>query len=72
VIEKEIPGIVEAARAYGQERTPLAMLSRAKAGIRGSTIIVNLPGSRRAVEESLDAILTGLLHVFHMIRGEGH
>jgi molybdenum cofactor biosynthesis protein MoaC len=72
VVEKEIPGIVEAARVFGQERTPLAMLSRAKAGVRGSTIIVNLPGSRTAVEESLDAILPGLLHGFRMMRGEGH
>ncbi len=72
IIEREIPGIVEAARVFGQERTPLAMLSRAKAGVRGSTIIVNLPGSRKAVEESLDAILPGLLHGFRMMRGEGH
>ena len=72
VIEKEIPGIVEAARSFGQERTPLAMLSRGKAGLRGSTVIVNLPGSPRAVEESLDAILPGLLHVFKMLKGERH
>lgn len=72
VIEREISGIAEAARGHGQDRTPLAMLSRGKAGLRGSTIIVNLPGSRRAVEESLDAILPGLLHVFRMLRGEGH
>lgn len=72
VIEKEIPGIVEAARSFGQERTPLAMLSRGKAGLRGTTVIVNLPGSPRAVEESLDAILPGLLHVFKMLKGEGH
>jgi molybdenum cofactor synthesis domain-containing protein len=72
VIEREIPGIVEAARGHGQHRTPLAMLSRGMAGVRGSTIIVNLPGSKRAVEESLDAILPGLLHVFLMLRGEGH
>ena len=72
IVDKEIPGIVEAARVFGQERTPLAMLSRAKAGVRGSTMIVNLPGSRKAVEESLDAILPGLLHGFRMMRGEGH
>lgn len=72
VVQREIPGIVEAARGHGQERTPLAMLSRGKAGVRGSTVIVNLPGSKRAVEESLDAILPGLVHVFRMMRGEGH
>jgi cyclic pyranopterin monophosphate synthase len=72
VITKEIPGIGEAARAFGQNRTPLAMLSRGRAGLRGSTIIVNLPGSPRAVEESLDAILPGLLHAFKMLKGERH
>jgi molybdopterin biosynthesis enzyme MoaB len=72
IVDKEIPGIVEAARGFGQERTPLAMLSRAKAGVRGKTIIVNLPGSLKAVEESLDAILPGLLHGFRMMRGDGH
>ncbi|HTY35688.1 MAG TPA: MogA/MoaB family molybdenum cofactor biosynthesis protein, partial [Bacteroidota bacterium] len=72
VIEKEIPGVVEASRAHGQQRTPLAMLSRGIAGLRGSTIFVNLPGSKKAVDESLDAILPGLLHVFRMLRGEGH
>jgi cyclic pyranopterin monophosphate synthase len=72
VIEKEIPGIAEAARSHGQQRTPLAMLSRGIAGLRGSTIIVNLPGSKRAVGESLDALLPGLLHVFRMLRGEQH
>ena len=72
IIEKEIPGIAEAARGHGQQRTPLAMLSRGKAGLRGSTVIVNLPGSQRAVGESLDAILPGLIHVFRMLRSEGH
>jgi cyclic pyranopterin phosphate synthase len=72
VLEKEIPGVVEAARAYGQGRTPLAMLSRAKAGVRGKTIIVNLPGSKRGAEESLDALLPGLLHSFKMLRDGGH
>jgi cyclic pyranopterin monophosphate synthase len=72
VIEREIPGIAETARGHGQQRTPLAMLSRGMSGLRGSTIIVNLPGSQRAVGESLDAILPGLVHVFRMLRGEGH
>jgi molybdenum cofactor biosynthesis protein MoaC len=72
VLEKEIPGVVEAARAYGQERLPLAMLSRGKAGVRGKTLIVNLPGSKRGVEESLDALLPGLLHAFKMLWDGGH
>jgi len=72
VIEREVPGIPEAIRAYGQERTPYSMLSRAKAGLRGNTLIVNLPGSKRGVQESLDALLPGMLHAFQMIWGGGH
>ncbi|MBM4161137.1 MAG: bifunctional molybdenum cofactor biosynthesis protein MoaC/MoaB [Ignavibacteria bacterium] len=72
VIEKEIPAIPETARAYGQERTPYAMLSRGKAGVRGRTIIVNLPGSRRGAEESLDALMPGLFHVFKILASGGH
>lgn len=72
VIEREIPGIPEAARAYGQERTPYSMLSRASAGLRGKTLIVNLPGSKKGVGESLDALFPGLLHSFKMIAGGGH
>jgi len=59
-------------RAYGQERTPYSMLSRGKAGIRGKTIIVNLPGSKKGVAESLDAIFPGLLHSFKTLWGERH
>jgi molybdopterin biosynthesis enzyme MoaB len=72
VVERAMPGIMEAARAYGQERTAYAMLSRASAGARGTTLIVNLPGSRRGVAESLDALLPGLLHAFSMMWGGGH
>jgi cyclic pyranopterin monophosphate synthase len=72
VIEREIPGISEALRSYGQERTPFAMLSRGKAGIRGRTVIINLPGSKRGVAESLDALFPGLRHSFAMLRGGGH
>ncbi|MGI6302927.1 MAG: bifunctional molybdenum cofactor biosynthesis protein MoaC/MoaB [Verrucomicrobiota bacterium] len=72
LIEREAAGIVEAARAYGQARTPHSMLSRGRAGIRGNTLIVNLPGSRGGVAESLDALLPGMLHAFKMLRGEGH
>lgn len=72
VIEREVPGIPEAIRKYGQERTPYAMLSRARAGLRGNTLIVNLPGSKRGVQESLDALFPGMLHAFQMIWGGGH
>ena len=72
IIEREIPGIPETIRAYGQERTPYAMLSRGKAGIRGNTIIMNLPGSKRGVAESLDALFPVVLHSLKMLWGGGH
>jgi cyclic pyranopterin monophosphate synthase len=72
IIDRDAPGIEEAARSHGQERTPFSMLSRGRAGIRGRTLIVNLPGSPRGVSESLDAILNGLPHAFLMIDGGGH
>jgi len=72
VIEREIPGIAEAARAHGQARTPRAMLSRGVAGVCGRTLIVNLPGSPAGVEDALDALLPGLFHAFNMLRGQGH
>jgi len=70
VIEHEIPGIPEAIRAYGQNRTPYSMFSRGKAGLRGETLIINLPGSRKAVAESLDLLFPALIHAFPMIWGE--
>ncbi len=72
VIEKEIPGIHEAMRAHGRERTPYAMLSRAVAGLRKNSLIINLPGSSKGAEESLQAIFPGVLHSFKMMRGGGH
>jgi len=72
VIEKEVTGISEALRTYGQKRTPMSMLSRGAAGVRGKTIIVNLPGSVKAVSESLDALIPGILHGPRMIGGHGH
>jgi cyclic pyranopterin monophosphate synthase len=72
VLEKEISGVAEILRAYGQRRTPLSMLSRAIAGIRGTTVIVNLPGSVRGVSESLDALFPGILHIHKMLTGYGH
>ena len=72
VIERDIPGIAEALRGYGQARTPYAMLSRSIAGIRGATVVVALPGSPRGVGDALQALFPGLLHAFAMLRGEGH
>ena len=72
VIQREVPGIPETMRAYGQERTPYSMLSRGKAGIRGKTVIINLPGSRGGVTDSLNAIFPAVLHSFKMILGYSH
>jgi cyclic pyranopterin phosphate synthase len=72
VIEKEMTGVAEALRAYGQKRTPLSMLSRGVAGVRGTTVIVNLPGSVKAVSESLDSLFPGILHTYRVLWGHGH
>ncbi len=72
IIDREIPGIMEAARAYGQDRTPYSMLSRGLAGQKGNTIIINLPGSSKGVEEGLNAIFPAVLHSYKMMKGLGH
>ena len=72
VIEREVPGIMEAARSFGQQRTPYAMLSRGLSGLKGNTLIVNLPGSSKGTEESLDAIFPAILHGYKMMAGGGH
>jgi len=72
VLENEIIGISEALRMHGQRRTPLSMLSRGAAGVRGKSVVVNLPGSAKAVSESLDALLRCILHASKMLGGHGH
>lgn len=72
IMEREIPGIMEAGRAYGQNRTPYAMLSRGLAVQKGNTLIVNLPGSSNGVRETLNAIFPALLHAYPMMGGGGH
>lgn len=69
VIEREAPGLAEAMRRAGAERTPTAILSRAVAGIRGGTLIINLPGSEKAVRESLAAVLPVLPHGVDILKG---
>jgi molybdopterin adenylyltransferase len=70
VIEREAPGLAEAMRRAGAERTPTAILSRAVAGLRGATLIVNLPGSERGVREGLAVLLPVLPHAVEVLRGE--
>lgn len=70
VTERAVPGIPEAMRAYSMTITPRAMLSRAAAGIRKSTLIVNLPGSPKAVRESLEYIVPALRHGLEILTGE--
>ncbi|MHB0976632.1 MAG: MogA/MoaB family molybdenum cofactor biosynthesis protein [Candidatus Aquicultorales bacterium] len=71
VIEREAPGLPEAMRSASLAITPHAMLSRAAAGIRGRTLIVNMPGSERAVRESLDVIRPALPHAIEILCGTG-
>ena len=61
-LDRQIPGVMEAARGYGQRRTPVAMLSRGVAGVVGDTLIATFPGSTAGARESARAVLTGLLH----------
>lgn len=72
LIEREVPGVMEAARGYGQQRTPYAMLSRGVAGFSGSTLLLTLPGSPRGAAESMDAIFPYILHVFRVKEGVRH
>ncbi len=70
VIEKQVPGMAEAMRAESLKKTPHAMLSRAVCGVRGNTLIINLPGSPKAVKECLEVIEPALFHALELIRGQ--
>ncbi|TGK01506.1 bifunctional molybdenum cofactor biosynthesis protein MoaC/MoaB [Leptospira langatensis] len=72
ILDQEIPGIAEAMRSFGQDRTPFAMLSRSLAGRIGKTLIVCVPGSTNGAKESMQAILPAIFHAKKMMRGEGH
>jgi len=71
MLEKEVPGIEEAIRSYGQQRTPYSMLSRSVAGLIGNTLVLALPGSTKGAEESMDAIFPAILHIFRVMEGPG-
>jgi molybdenum cofactor synthesis domain-containing protein len=70
VIDKQIPGMAEAMRHQSMQITPYAMISRAVAGIRGQSLIVNLPGSPKAAQENLEVILPALKHTMEKIKGD--
>ncbi|MEO8116053.1 MAG: bifunctional molybdenum cofactor biosynthesis protein MoaC/MoaB [Bacteroidota bacterium] len=67
MLDREIPGVAEAARNYGQQQTPYSMLSRSIAGLKGKTLIVALPGSTRGASESMDALFPYILHIFKIM-----
>lgn len=69
IVEKEVPGMAEALRASSLGKTPMAMLSRARAGIRGSTLIVNLPGSPQAVRDAFAVLRPVLPHALALLGG---
>jgi len=72
LIDRNIEGIMETARRYGQERMPYAMLSRGVAGFMGNTLVLTFPGSKGGAEESMDALFPQVLHLFRVIKGEKH
>jgi cyclic pyranopterin phosphate synthase len=72
LLDREIPGIAEAMRNYGQDRTPLSMLSRSLAGVKGNTLVLALPGSTKGASESMDAIFPSVLHLYKIFKGENH
>ena len=72
LLERRIPGVEEAIRTYGQDRTPYSMLSRSVAGTIGNTLVLALPGSTNGAKESMDAIFPAVLHIFRILKGARH
>lgn len=72
MLERDIPGIAEAVRNYGQQRTPYSMLSRTVSGVIGNTLVLALPGSTNGASESMDALFPPLLHIFGVLKGARH
>lgn len=72
LLDREMPGVTEAMRSYGQDRTPFSMLSRGIAGVKNETVVLTLPGSTKGAAESMDAVFPSLLHVFRIFKGAQH
>lgn len=72
ILDRRIPGIEEAIRNYGQDRTPYSMLSRSVAGTIKNTLVLALPGSTNGAKESMDAVFPSILHIFGVLRGARH
>ncbi|MFT7232936.1 MAG: cyclic pyranopterin phosphate synthase [Cyclobacteriaceae bacterium] len=72
LLETRLDGVEETMRRYGQDRMPFAMLSRSLAGIRKGNVILAVPGSTAGASEAMDAILPGLFHIFHVLKGGRH
>ena len=72
MLHRVLPGVMETARSYGQERMPYAMLSRSVAGFINDTLVLTLPGSLNGSKEYLDALFPQVLHAFDIITGERH
>lgn len=70
MLDRRIPGMEEAIRAYGQQRTPYAMLSRSLVGTIGNTLVMAIPGSTKGAQESMQAVFPAALHLFNVMKGE--
>ncbi len=72
LLDRRIPGIEEAIRSYGQDRTPFSMLSRSIAGTIKNTLVLGLPGSTNGAKESMEAVFPSVLHIFKILKGVRH
>lgn len=72
ILGKTLPGVIERMQHYANQRTPFAMFSRAVAGVRGRTVVINLPGAEAAVDDCFSSLFPWVLHLFPMLKGGGH